>query len=190
MTASANRPVDLPVGVPPGAVELRRGDHVVVERPQRGVGKALVEKLDVVRAQLDGDQVDAAVAEGLDGLIGRAVPAHPGAVGLGHHRGQRCHESAGGAAPAVLAAGLVGGTAVNGQPVGHHHEVELIPCPGAGRGAVGGRPRRFSGALVRRGRRCPLLPLVPPGVRSWLSINPSRTESSGLFVRWAGGRET
>ncbi len=41
-------PVDLAVGVPPGPVELRRGDHVVVQRPQGGVGEALVEELDVV----------------------------------------------------------------------------------------------------------------------------------------------
>ena len=35
--------VDGDVGVPPLAVELRLGHHVVVERPQRAVGEALVE---------------------------------------------------------------------------------------------------------------------------------------------------
>ena len=42
-------PVDPHVGVPPLAVELRLGHHVVVERPQRGVGEALVELLDLRR---------------------------------------------------------------------------------------------------------------------------------------------
>ena len=182
-------PVDLPVGIPPGAVELRRGDHVVVERPQRGVGEALVEKLDVLGAQLDGDQVDAAVAERLDRLIRGAVPAHPGAVGLGHHRGQGCHQSAGGAAPAVLAAGLVGRTAVDGQPVGNHHEVDTGPLPRRRvAGAVGGRPRRVSGVCVR-GRRVRCLHWCPLGLLVAL-IHPSRAESSVLFVRWAGVKET
>ena len=42
--------VDPDVGVPPLAVELRLGDDVVVERPQRGVGEPLVELLDLVSA--------------------------------------------------------------------------------------------------------------------------------------------
>ena len=39
--------VDPDVGVPPLAVEGRLGDHVVVERPERAVGEALVELLDL-----------------------------------------------------------------------------------------------------------------------------------------------
>ncbi|MCY1224644.1 hypothetical protein D9M72_368110 [compost metagenome] len=116
-------PVDLAVRIPPGPVEFRRRDDVVVERPKSGVGKALIEKFDVVRAQLHRDQVHAAVAERLDGFIRGAVPAHPCAVGFGHHRGQSGHQATGRAAPAVLAPPVLRGAAVNRKTVGHHHEV-------------------------------------------------------------------
>ena len=43
--------VDPDVGLPPLAVELRLGDEVVVERPERAVGEALVELLHLLRAQ-------------------------------------------------------------------------------------------------------------------------------------------
>ena len=43
-------PVDLPVGVPPLPVELGVGHGVVVERPEGGVGEALVVGLDLVGA--------------------------------------------------------------------------------------------------------------------------------------------
>jgi hypothetical protein len=116
-------PVDLPVGIPPGPVEFRRRNHVVIQRPERGVGKALIEEFDVVRAQLDRDQVHASMAEGLDGLVRGAVPAHPRAVGLGHHRSQGGHQAARRPAPAAVAAPVLRGAAVNREPVGHDHEV-------------------------------------------------------------------
>ena len=43
--------VDRHVGVPPLAVELRLGHEVVVERPEGGVGEALVELLDLLLAE-------------------------------------------------------------------------------------------------------------------------------------------
>ena len=180
--------VDLAVGVPPGPVELRRGNHVVVERPERGVGEALVEELDVVRAQLDRNEVDAAVAEGLDMLIRGAVPADPGAVGLGHHGGQGGDQAAGGAAPAVLAAGLVRGAAVDRQAVGHHHEVILrvrIGVAGAVRGGAVLARLRILDPIRRVCVACigaPWGSLVAP-------IHPSRAESSVLFVRWEAWEE-
>ena len=48
--------VDLHVGVPPGAVVLRLLDDVVVQRPQRGVGHALVVAVDLFLGELDRDQ--------------------------------------------------------------------------------------------------------------------------------------
>ena len=87
--------VDPAVGVPPGPVELRGSDHVVVQGPQGGVGEALVIQLNIVGAELYRDEIHPAVAERFDRLIRRAVPAHPGAVGLGHHRSQCGHQAAG-----------------------------------------------------------------------------------------------
>ena len=69
--------VDLHVGVPPGPVVLRLLDDVVVQRPQRGVGHALVVAVDLVLGQRHRDQRHAAGLEGLRGLAGRARPARP-----------------------------------------------------------------------------------------------------------------
>jgi hypothetical protein len=56
-------PVDLDVVVPPVTVELRRGDRVVVERPERAVGQPLVVLLDVGFGQGDGMHADAVGGE-------------------------------------------------------------------------------------------------------------------------------
>ena len=91
--------VDGPVGVPPGAVELRRRNDVVIERPQGGVGEALVIQLHLGGAQRHRQQVHVVMVELVQLFVRSAVPAHPRAVGLGHHRRQRSDQPAGGAAP-------------------------------------------------------------------------------------------
>ena len=79
--------VDRDVGVPPLAVELRLGDDVVVERPQGGVGEALVEVLDLLGASAaTGTSEQAVVLERLEVVVGAARPADPGAVVRAHHR--------------------------------------------------------------------------------------------------------
>jgi hypothetical protein len=125
--------VDLPVGVPPLAVELRRHDDVVVQRPQRPVRHALVVELDLVGRQVDRDEVHALGVERLEGggVAGRAGPADPGCIGRAHDRRERGDQPAGGAAPPPAGgvgadAGLVGVLVVDGidrETVGHHHEV-------------------------------------------------------------------
>ena len=91
--------VDLDVGVPPGPVVLRLLDDVVVQRPQRGVGHALVVAVDLVLGELDRDQRDPAGLERLGGLAGRARPAHPGATLAGDERLERGDQAAGAALP-------------------------------------------------------------------------------------------
>ena len=91
-------PVDPHVGVPPLAVELRLGDHVVVERPQGGVGEALVELLDLVLgAARSGSRDIPSSSNGSRSVVGAARPADPGAVVGAHHRLDRGDQAAGGA---------------------------------------------------------------------------------------------
>ena len=113
--------VDRDVGLPPLAVELRLGDEVVVERPQRAVGEALVELLDLLGAEGDRDEAQAVLGEGLEVGLVAAGPADPGAVALPQHRLERGDEPARGAAPRGSAVGVV--HPVDGQAVGHDHEV-------------------------------------------------------------------
>ncbi len=67
--------VDGAVGIPPRAVELRWRNHVVVERPERGVGEALVIQLHLRVAQRHRDQVHVVVVERVHFLVGR--PGQP-----------------------------------------------------------------------------------------------------------------
>ena len=124
-------PVDPDVGVPPLAVELRLGDHVVVERPEGGVGEALVELLDLRAAQRHRHQRQAVVDEGLHVVVAAARPADPGAVVLAHHRLDGGDQAAGGAAPVHRP--VVVDHPVDGQPVGDDDQVGL-----AGLGRSGG----------------------------------------------------
>ena len=117
--------VDLHVGVPPGAVVLRLLDDVVVERPQRGVGHALVVAVDLVLGQRHRDQRHAAGLERLRRLAGRARPAHPGAAAAGDERLQRGDQPAGAALPARLAVGV--GDLVDREPVGDHDHGAVRP---------------------------------------------------------------
>ena len=97
--------VDLDVGVPPGPVVLRLLDDVVVQRPQRGVGHALVVAVDLLLGERDRDQRHAAGLERLRRLAGGARPADPGAAAAGHEGLERGDEPARAALPARVAVG-------------------------------------------------------------------------------------
>ena len=114
-------PVDRDVGVPPLAVELGLGDDVVVQRPQRGVGEALVEALDLVGRQGDRVELHAVVLERLQAALGAARPADPDAVVGAHHGLDRRDQPTGRGAPLLLA--VRPHDAVDRQAVGDDHEV-------------------------------------------------------------------
>ena len=114
-------PVHRDVGVPPLPVELRLRHHVVVERPEGGVGEPLVEALDLVGRQGDRVELHAVVLEGLQPALGAARPADPDAVVGPHHRLDRGDQATGRGPPLGLAVGP--GDAVDRQPVGDDHEV-------------------------------------------------------------------
>ena len=97
--------VDREVGVPPLTVELRLGDHVVVDRPQGAVGEALVELLDLLGGQRHRHQLEAVVLERLELGLRPAGPADPDAVVGPHDRLQGADQAAGGAAPLGRAVG-------------------------------------------------------------------------------------
>jgi hypothetical protein len=78
--------VDADVGVPPLAVELRLGHHVVVERPHGGVGEPFVELLDLLLGERDRDQGQPVLDERLEVAVGAARPADPGPVVAPHDR--------------------------------------------------------------------------------------------------------
>ncbi|GAP58794.1 hypothetical protein AHiyo1_19370 [Arthrobacter sp. Hiyo1] len=110
-------------------MELGRGNDVVVKRPESGVGEPFVIELNIARAEFHGNQVHAAVAEGFQRFVRRAVPAHPRAVGLGHHRRKGSHQAARRAAPAFLAVfRVIAGVTVYRKAVGDHHEI-VFPGP-------------------------------------------------------------
>ena len=81
--------VDPHVGLPPVPVVRRRGDDIVVERPQRVVGEALVVVLDVLGRQGHRVQLEAVVLERLGVGVGQPRPADPGALVAAQHRLQR-----------------------------------------------------------------------------------------------------
>ena len=103
---SAKRSVDRDVGLPPLPVELRLGDDVVVQRPERGVREALVELLDLLGAQRHRDELEALVLERLEVGLGAARPADPDAVVGPHHRLDRGDQAAGRAPPVDAAVRL------------------------------------------------------------------------------------
>jgi hypothetical protein len=106
-------------------VELRLGHDVVVERPERPVGEALVELLDLTGAEGDGNERETVLDERLDLLLaGGAGPADPGAVVGPQHGLEGGDQAAGGAAPRHGAIRLV--HPVDGQAVGHDDEVCLL----------------------------------------------------------------
>ena len=72
--------VDGLVGVPVPGVVGRVAQRVVVERPQRVVGEALVVVLHLVARDQHGVQAHAVVGERLGGVVGLAGPADPRAA--------------------------------------------------------------------------------------------------------------
>src|SRR5215211_4338148 len=60
--------VDFDVALPPVTTELGMGDHVVIKRPERGVGEAFVVVLDITGRQGHGNQLDPVVEEGIQFL--------------------------------------------------------------------------------------------------------------------------
>ncbi len=116
-------PVDRDEGLPPPAVELRRRDDVVVERPQRRVAEALVEVPDLRLGQADPDQVQA-IGLKRPRLGARiAGPADPRAAGLAHDGLEGGDQPAGTRPPDGLAARAL--DPVHRQPAGHYHEVAV-----------------------------------------------------------------
>lgn len=97
--------VHLHVAVPPGPVEHRALDDVVVERPERRVGEALVVVADLVGAQRDGVQHEAVVVELLDVDVGHARPADPRALARPEERLERRHQPARAGRPAAFSVG-------------------------------------------------------------------------------------
>ena len=125
--------VDLDVGVPPLAVELRLGHQVVVERPQRAVGEALVVALDVLGGHRHRVEGQAVVLERLEVLLGAARPAQPDPVVGAHHGLDRRHQPARGGPPRERPVRLL--DPVDRQPVRDDHEVigHASSLGGAGR---------------------------------------------------------
>ena len=85
-------PVDRDVRLPPLTVELRRHDHVVVERPQGRVGEALVVQLDVLGRQRHRHQVlDPAGRPGAAEVLGGGIEDESLPIGLveGHEAPHR-----------------------------------------------------------------------------------------------------
>ena len=113
--------VDRHIGVPPGPVELRGGDDVVIERPQRGIAEAFVDVLDLSRRQRHRDQGHAIAVERLRGATSRPRPADPHPVGALHHRSQSTDQTPRAGPPGHRSAREI--DAVDGQPVGHDHQV-------------------------------------------------------------------
>ena len=117
--------VDRDVGVPPLAVELRLGDHVVVERPQRAVGEALVELLDLLGAHRHRDEGEPVHPRTARTRRRRPTPGQPiQAPSLARSTGSSAvTRPPGERAPRHRAVRLL--HPVHGQPVGHDHEVCL-----------------------------------------------------------------
>ena len=114
-------PVHRHVGLPPVALKLRRGDDVVVQRPQRRVAEALVKVPDLRRGQAHPDQVQPLRLERSWRRPRITGPADPGAAGLAHDGFEGRHQPARAGPPARLAVRLL--DPVHRQPAGHDHEI-------------------------------------------------------------------
>ncbi len=87
-------PIDVAVGLPPATLELRDCGQVVIERPEGGIGEALVVFAHVLGAQLHRPQAHAFGFEGVRFLVRGTRPAHPGPLVAMHDRGQGRHQAA------------------------------------------------------------------------------------------------
>ena len=87
--------IHLAVGFPPVPVILRRHDQIVVERPQRGVGKPLVKLLIIHGGELHWMQQHTIICvKWLWGGICHSGPAHPATTLFSQHRCQRGNQAA------------------------------------------------------------------------------------------------
>ena len=118
--------VDVDVTVPPLAVVDRLDDDVVIQRPQRRVGEALVVLGDVVGGQTDRAQPHVVLLDGLVAGIGNARPSDPRAAPAAQKWLQGGDETA--RAPFPRRGAVRQPFHVDRQPVGHHDEVRV---PGA-----------------------------------------------------------
>ena len=87
--------VDGLIGVPLVAAVGRLAEGVVIERPERVVGEALVVELDLLGGDRHRMKVDAFDGERLGGVVGVAGPPDPRAAALAQHRVQRPDEATG-----------------------------------------------------------------------------------------------
>ena len=148
-------PVDPDIGIPPRPAELRRGDHVVIQRPQRGIAEPLVVVADLLSRQPHPDQVHAGDIKRAGPVACRARPADPRTVSLAHDGLQRADQPARAWPPLCAAARTL--RPINGKPARDHHEAIITRGP---RGVLSHR----LGGLVRRRRRARALrpPAAPP----------------------------
>ena len=114
-------PVDVDVAIPPLALIDRLDDQVVIERPQGGVGEALVVFLDVLGAEPDREELQAVLDYRILIAVDNAGPSDPCPAISSQQRFQRGHQATGTAFPDDGSVRLP--FHVDRQPIGHHHEV-------------------------------------------------------------------
>jgi hypothetical protein len=137
--------VDFDVGLPPRSMKGRRGDHIVVERPQCPVGEALVVVDDVLTGQCDRMQGDVAVDEWLHFHVRHTGPADPSTAAGAQERIQGGDQSTRTGLPPLRAIGQL--FQVHRQPIGHHYETRL---GGGGTRALGHGLASLVHAVVHR----------------------------------------
>ena len=176
------------VGVPPAVLEHRRGDHVVIERPQRGITEPLVEPLDLVGRQRHADQVHAGAVPRVRGGARRSGPAHPHTIRALHDRLQRADQAAWAALPSRRPIRHLLGN--HWQPVGHHDEVVLSTYT-VRVGTLGGHPTATTIAVGGEVEHVVSFSfLVGTGCRArrgsveWVAASRSRSATSGRG--WSG----
>ncbi|GIF21110.1 hypothetical protein BJ973_005437 [Actinoplanes tereljensis] len=115
--------VDRAVGLPPAAIEDRLLDGVVVERPERRVGEALVVAAQLVLGQRDRAQPQRADVGERGRRADPAAPAHPGGGGAFEDRVQGAGEPARTAPP--LAGPIGSDIVIERETVGDHDQRAL-----------------------------------------------------------------
>ena len=146
--------VDPSVGLPPGPFEAGRRDDVVVERPERRVGEALVVLGDLVGADRHRPDREAVVVERLRLDVRPPGPADPGALPCAQGRLEGGDEPARAALPTAVL-------------VDAERKAVGDDAPGQ---KTRGRPRRASRSLssavspgsTRRSSRCSGQPICSP----------------------------
>ncbi len=173
-------PVDPDVGIPPRPAKLRRGDHVVIQRPQRGIAEALVIVADLLSRQSHADQMQAGEIERAGRFASRAGPADPCTAGLAHDRFQGADQPTRTWPPVCIAARTL--QLIDRESAGGHNKV-IVAC----------RPRGVQGqrlvGLVS-GRRSALAPATSGSALRSLGIGGpviSRLQMSATPMRRGTG---